>query len=168
MDNAVLAMYRDMHRNPKRFRGKSLLFHTDAIGAAIEHHQARSLLDYGSGKGYQYTTARVHEAWGVPLPTCFDPGYPPFSSRPTGRFHGVICTDVLEHVPPHDIDHVVADLFLYAERFVFAAISTRRARKTLPDGRNCHLTIRPLAWWREKFRTMQRRNAVDVIITEGK
>ena len=39
------------------------------------------------------------------------------------------------------------DASIRAKKFVFFAISTRAAKKTLPDGRNAHLTVQSPDWW---------------------
>ncbi len=114
----------------KVFRGFSLLPHVEAIKRLIDEHGATTLLDYGSGKGRQYTSVvelgsracTVPEAWGVEAPACYDPAYSRHSALPAGRFDGVICTDVLEHCPEEDI--------------------AWRPRLTLP-GRLKRLTMRP-------------------------
>jgi hypothetical protein len=93
----------------------------------------------------------MQEYWGVESIRCYDPGYPPFSTLPEGRFDGVICTDVLEHCPEADLQWIVGELFGYARLFVFANIACYPAIKTLPNGENAHCTIRPLEYWREIF-----------------
>lgn len=61
------------------------------------------------------------------------------------------CSDVMEHIPPEDVDSVIQNI-LNAADTVFFQIST------LPDdygqvlvGEELHLTVKPHAWWREKF-----------------
>lgn len=130
-----------------RFPGYSIIQHTAEITALVKKTDARTLLDYGSGEGKQYTEKHVHRSWGGVCPSCFDPYVDWFSEKPAGLFDGVICTDVLEHVPEEDIPALLADIFSSARLFVFLSICTREAKKTLPDGRNCHLTVKPRAWW---------------------
>ena len=86
--------------------------------------------------------------WGVEV-RCYDPAYPKFAELPTGRFDGVISTDVLEHCPEEDMPWILGELFGYANRFVFANVACFPARKHLPNGQNAHCTIRPLKWWRQ-------------------
>lgn len=109
------------------------------------------LLDYGSGKGYQYLRQRIHERWGGILPYCYDPGVIHLSERPSGFFDGIICTDVLEHIEERDVPDVLADIFnyTYADRpsFVYLHICCRPAGKHFPDGRNFHATVKPPKWW---------------------
>lgn len=112
------------------------------------------MLDYGSGKGYQYLKARVHEAWGI-LPTCFDLGVVQLQEPPPEgkKFDGVICTDVMEHIAEDDIDPLLSHLFGYVSKrgFAYFSICCRAARKEFPDGVNVHLTIKSPRWWNEKL-----------------
>jgi len=163
----LLALYREMHRDgetvlgvppDQTFPGESLPPQAGHIKRLIHLTGARTLLDYGSGKGQQYMPlpftdpgGTVHLGisawWGVTV-QCHDPAYPPFAALPDGRFDGVISTDVLEHCPEEDMPWIVGELFAYATRFVFANVACFPARKHLPNGQNAHCTIRPLKWWR--------------------
>jgi hypothetical protein len=135
----------------------------------IDRCKPQSLLDYGSGKGKQYSVDKVQDRWGgSPVPVCYDLGHAPFRRRPEGKFDGVICCDMLEHVEPADVDAVLADIFGYIsnrgegkESFAYLTISTRPALgKRLPDGRNVHLTVQPPEWWRAKIAPHERPGLV--------
>ena len=93
----------------------------------------------------------MQEYWGVERIVCFDPAYEPFSRAPQGLFDGVICTDVLEHCPEADLPWIIAELFGFARRFVFASIACHPAVKRLPNGENAHCTVRPPPFWAELF-----------------
>ena len=143
----VIAQYRAMHESQKMFRGSSIKGHIEAIQDLVAHHKPTSLLDYGCGKGAQYSEWRVQDAWGGLTPACYDPGVPGIDAKPTGRFDGVLCTDVMEHVPPESVEAVFGEAIAYGEKFAFFCIYTEPSRKFLPDGRNCHLTCQPARWW---------------------
>lgn len=169
----LLRLYRQMHEEGERFMGlpardtfpgKSLLPQAARIRRLIAATGAQVLLDYGSGKGRQYepvpvkdeagqTWAGVLDYWGVDEVVCYDPCYAPFAALPQGEFDGVVCTDVLEHCPEEDMSWIIAELFGYAARFVFANVACYPAEKRLPTGENAHCTIRAPAWWRAQFET---------------
>jgi hypothetical protein len=167
----LLEQYRAMHRDgdarrgtpaEQTFDGKSLPRQASRIKKLIGHSGARTILDYGSGKGRQYLPAGImengvvrwnsmQEYWGVESIRCYDPGHAPFSALPEGQFDGVVCTDVLEHCPEEDLPWIVGELFGYARLFVFANVACYPAAKTLPNGENAHCTIRPVEFWQALF-----------------
>lgn len=155
---STIDFYRAMHERGM-FPGHSLKAHVETIRGLIVETGSTSLLDYGCGKGFQYNGLRLHEPWGV-MPSLYDPGVPGIDIKPTGKFDGVICTDVMEHIEESDIDSVLDEIFGYAEKFVFLSICTRPAKKLLPDGRNCHLTVKPEDWWDAKLKGRRPRYQV--------
>ena len=63
----------------------------------------------------------------------------------------VACTDVLEHVEPDLMDNVIAHLRKLTTGTLFVSIALSPSSKTLDDGRNAHLSIHPVEWWKEKM-----------------
>ncbi len=142
---SLVGQYRTMHE-AGHFPGHSIKRHIEAITVLVRKTGANSLLDYGCGKGQQYIGGALAREWGC-RPYLYDPAVIQLSKKPEGRFDGVICTDVLEHIPEEAVPDILREIFAYARKFVFLSICTRAAKKTLPDGRNCHLTIKPEEWW---------------------
>ncbi|HEV3010114.1 MAG TPA: class I SAM-dependent methyltransferase [Burkholderiales bacterium] len=168
----LIEQYQLMHENGDTrlgipaaltFAGQSLPRQAGHIKRWIERTGAQSILDYGSGKGEQYSLARlvdpqtqidhpdIRSYWGVKEIRCFDPAYDPFAELPSGTFDGVICTDVLEHCPEEDIPWILGELFAFAGKFVFANIACFPARKFLPSGGNAHCTVKPQKWWQQQI-----------------
>jgi len=174
-------MYTEMHREgdrvngisaDKTFSGISLLPVASQIRRVAEATGASRLLDYGCGKGTQYEAPfmapdgtryeSVLKYWGVDAVHRYDPAYGPFSQLPTGKFDGVICTDVLEHCPEEDVAWIVDELFGFANMFAFANVACYPAHKVLPNGENAHCTIRPPDWWERLWAdTAARHGGVD-------
>lgn len=99
----------------------------------------RSILDYGCGKGYL--------AKALPFPIWeYDPAIPEKSENPRPA-DLVICTDVLEHIEPDKILHVLMDLKRCVLRIGLFVINTGPAMKKLADGRNTHLIQKDEQWW---------------------
>jgi hypothetical protein len=163
----LLNQYRIMHKSPKYFRGISTVNSRYEIGQLIIKTNSISLLDYGSGKGDQYKDPHnLQKSWRLPV-TCYDPGVPRFSVLPKGKFDGVICCDVMEHVPEHAVEDTLKAIFSFAKKFVFFVITTVPAKKTLPDGRNCHVTIKPESWWQERMSPYCRKGLRVWLTTKG-
>jgi hypothetical protein len=170
----LLTQYEQMHVQGEQFRhipaeqtfaGQSLPRHAVAIKALIDTHQARTILDYGSGKGQQYKPmsvklpdgrefASIPAYWAVDGITCYDPGYAPHKNVPQCKFDGVVCTDVLEHCPEDDLEWIVGELFGYARKFVYANVACYPAIKRLSNGENAHCTVQSTAWWQKLVHTI--------------
>jgi hypothetical protein len=156
MQENYAALYRPLHAaKEKAFSGRSIRVGVPYIAQMVADYRPRRLLDYGCGKGQQYSELKVHEQWGGLMPHLYDVGVPAFSEDPPAIFDGVICTDVLEHIAEADVPAVLAHLFSKLPvrddggmSFAFFWVACRPARrKTLRDGRNVHLTVREPAWW---------------------
>ena len=165
----LVTLYQQVHREgiPEQnlagedvYVGKSLIGHLPAVQALVAATGAKTLLDYGAGKGMQYrarniklrsgeTIESVQSYLGVESITCYDPGVAEFQNFPTGQFDGVISTDVLEHCPEPDLPWILDEMFGAARKFIFANIAAYPAGKTLPNGENAHCTVRPQEWWNE-------------------
>ena len=167
----MIKLYQTMHTQGEKqlglmpdetYPGIYALRHAVHIKELIDESGARTLLDYGSGKGYQYDLPKVTipgagewdsliDYWDVDEVRCFDPCYAPFSKFPEGNFDGVISTDVLEHCTAEDIPWIVTEMFSLARLFVFVTVACYPAKSTLPNGENAHTTIRPAEWWKTIF-----------------
>jgi hypothetical protein len=177
----LVELYREMHVHgelmrgiapEQTFPGSSLLPQVHHVRRLIQETEARSVLDYGSGKGGQYRPLPlaangvqrwqgVQDYWGVERVVCYDPAYVPFSRLPAGSFDGVVCTDVLEHCPEEDLAWIVEELFSFATRFVFATVACYPALKRLPNGENAHCTVQAPEYWQAIFsRAAARRPAL--------
>lgn len=140
-----LEAYRELHLK-KKFRGYSIKPYVADIAHALRDYDAKTLLDYGCGQGFQYTRRNVHKVWGV-APTLYDPAVPRFSKKPQVTFDGVICTDVLEHIPEDELTESLREIFGFANKFVFFSVCTGPSKKTFPNGKNLHVTIHGPDWW---------------------
>lgn len=144
--------YRTIAAKGDQFRGLSIIQYAEQIGELIARTESRTLLDYGSGAGDAYEEPiMLHQNWGIEKPTLYDPAFPAIDQLPGGKFDGVVCSDVLEHVKEGDVEVLIQRLFVYAERFLWASVCCRPAKKFFADGTNMHITIRKMSWWRDRF-----------------
>ena len=104
---------------------------------------SEDVLDYGCGVG---ALGRNLAEVGISIRE-YDPAVRG-RDEPPGPADVVACTDVLEHVEPDRLRDVVQHIRSLTRVALLAAISTRLAGKTLPDGRNAHLIVRDGDWWR--------------------
>lgn len=168
----LVALYQQVHREgiPKQkipaeklYAGRSLIAHLPAIKSLVVATGARSLLDYGSGKGTMYrqrdirlpdgqVVPSIQEYLGVARIACYDPAVPEHASFPSDQFDSVISTDALEHCPEQDMPWIVEEMFAAAKKFVFANVASCPAHKRLPNGENAHATQQPVEWWADLIR----------------
>lgn len=116
----------------------------DVVRSIVVETGAKSVLDYGCGKGTLRAALRpikVHE---------YDPAVQGKETPPSSA-GVVVCTDVMEHVEPECTDAVIAHLCGLATRAVLVAVACRPSNKLLADGRTAHINVQPPAWWHERF-----------------
>lgn len=151
----LLDRYREMADGGRQFHGLSILTHKDEIGKLISETGAKTLLDFGCGRGDAYRSPhKLHHQWGISRKnvTLYDPSFKQYAGRPVGRSDIVVCSDVLEHIPEEGVDRFVADLFNHAKLAVWASVCTRPARKCFPGTDiNLHCTVKPYQWWHDTF-----------------
>lgn len=146
-----VTQYRGLHAKGL-FQGYSLLQHVPQIADLVSEFGSKRLLDYGCGMGRQYTHERAHLALGVQVPVLYDPAVAEWVVKPAGKFDGVICTDVLEHVPEEHLElrTVVEEIAAFATQWAFISVCCRPSKHIrFDDGTNVHVTIHPFEWWRE-------------------
>lgn len=161
---------RQHHERSKTFSGRGCLKHAAAILELADQVGARSALDFGCGKAVQYTDTVPGHPDGTTLESIlgfevakYDPAVPRFSKEPTGKFDLVWCTDTLEHVPEEDIDYIVHRLASLTRKALFVTVGSGPAKKTLPNGKNAHVTQKQADWWEARFAPIRRRRGANAI-----
>lgn len=163
----LLPLYREMAATGNQFHGLSILAHREEIGILIKKYRARTLLDFGCGRGDAYQPPHLlHKTWKVDRPRLYDPAFAQHDQLPPKgeRFDGVLCSDVLEHVPMVDVYAVIDELFGRANKFVWASVCCRPAKKKFPDGTNLHVTIETYRWWKRLFQERARPKVAWVLL----
>lgn len=150
----LIAEYAEMHK-ARSYYGSGGTFHSKVIRWA-KGRKLKRVLDFGCGKGKLVHRLRKNavDADG------YDPAIPKWAAKPKGCYDGVVCLDVMEHLPLSLVGPTLTEIDRLASRTVFMNISTRPAAYHLPSGRNCHETVRPADWWRRKIREFMPRFVV--------
>jgi len=151
--------YVELHqKHPDIFTGRSTYEHKDRIANLIELTGSSTVLDYGCGKGKQYTIDQYDLYWGVEV-DCYDPAVDIYKTLPDKKYDGVIAIYVMEHIPEEEVDEVLEKIFSRAEKFVYLAIDDFEGRRTFSDGvTKIHVCLRSQEWWDDKVRQHNKNN----------
>ena len=139
--------YRELNRqaHADNMFGVSGWFNRDIV-RQISDYGRKPILDYGAGKRTLSTSLgpayRVED-----YDPCIEGLDKPPSPAPV-----VVCGDVMEHVEPEYVDAVLKNLRRLCTELAFFVITFAESSRTLPDGRNAHLSQHPLEWWVEKLK----------------
>lgn len=141
------ALQMALHTDPQY--GVASLSYAPTVAALMRKMNATELLDYGAGKGH--LGVALQKELNRPLIIHhYDPAIAQWAAPPDPcRF--VASIDVLEHIEPELLEHVLDDLKRVTIGIGFYTVHTGPAIKTLADGRNAHLTQQLSRWWLPKF-----------------
>lgn len=132
-----------LHARPKGYGGKGGKW-APVAADLVRRFGARSVLDYGCGEG-QFAEMFGRLGVGATIEE-YDPAIRGKDVLPAPA-DLVVCTDVIEHVEPEKLTHVLAHLRGLTRIAALVVIATRPSGKTLTDGRNAHLILENDAWW---------------------
>jgi 2-polyprenyl-3-methyl-5-hydroxy-6-metoxy-1,4-benzoquinol methylase len=149
-------LYKQLHK--QRSYGDTGSVYTDDVKSFIDDTEALSILDFGSGTGT--LRAALHNKYSIEIDE-FDPCVPGKEIIPKERYELVITTDLLEHLFEEEIDNLFEEILTLKPKFMYHAISTRTARILLPDGSNCHKTVKDAEWWSNKIKNLLNPNSIE-------
>ncbi len=148
------------------YDGHSTLAFAKLIRDIINKNQIKSMLDYGSGKGFYYENPfnikglkidSLKNYWGIEI-DLFDPCYKKNSLIDENKLYDlVVSIDVLEHIPSQDIDWVLEKIISKAKKFVFLNVACYSAVALLPNGENAHINVNNPNWWHEKLSFLKKK-----------
>jgi hypothetical protein len=132
-----LEIQKKLHKNAGY--GMSAGKHSDLV----KNSGYKDILDYGCGKcSLQYGLGFAINNYDPAIERYKDNNHP---------HDFVYCGDVLEHIEPDCLDAVLLDIKRCAKKSALLIISTRPAKRILPDGRNAHLIVKDAEWWHNKL-----------------
>ena len=138
---------RQFQQQNKSWAGYDVVKYQNKIYDLVRRYNAKTILDYGCGKGLQYTEPLPYGAKpGTEWPKnqwqtfdqyldvtvyCYDPCVEKFNIPPPAdaKFDGVICTQVLNSIPDDDMIWVRNVLEQLAEKFCFVGLNFQREAK---------------------------------------
>jgi len=130
----------EFQKNNKSWAGYDVVKYQTKIKDLVVRYRAKTILDYGCGKGLQYKEPLPYasednwqtfdEYLGVTVYK-YDPCVPEHSMLPPvgTKFDGVICTQVLNSIPDDDMPWVRDLLEGYATKFCFVGVNFQQEAK---------------------------------------
>lgn len=132
--------------------GKATHNKLSVISDIVKKHNAKSILDFGCGKAMHHIKEKIYDEMGIEEVSLYDPAIEQFKILSDKIHDGVICVDVMEHIPEENVDHTISLALSRVTKFAYFAISCNKAKDRLSDGSNAHVTIRSPSWWIDKFK----------------
>lgn len=151
-----LDLYKQLHQ--QRSYGDTGSVYTDDIKSFIDDTAASSVLDFGAGIGTLKNS--LHNKYSFNIDE-FDPCVPGKEVIPKDEYEMVITTDLLEHLFEEEIDNLFEEMLVLKPKFMYHAISTRTATILLPDGSNCHKTVKDAEWWLNKIKQLTKPSNIN-------
>jgi len=148
-----------LHLHPLKFKGYSLENNLNHINKIIQRHSCNSLLDYGCGKAFLYSKKKLYNKL-IKKIFLYDPYYFRFIKKPRDIYDITICTDVMEHIKKKDINKVIKNISHYTRKVIFFSISTKLAKKNLPDGSNAHVSLLSTDLWIKRIKTFSKKKMI--------
>lgn len=153
----------EFQQQNKSWDGKDTFSYHRQIKDVVQRYNCKTVLDYGCGKGHQWSDTvpfwpnTMPETFanylGVTEVTKYDPCVAEFSTEPEiKKYDLVICTQVLPSIPDPDIEWVRDRLMLLTGKACFIGMhsKTPKAKKLIYD-KNYFQQLRTEDWYREQF-----------------
>ncbi len=87
----------EFHKNNKTWSGKGTLQYFDILDSLIQKHQIKTVLDFGSGKGLQYTEYHIDKKLNIEV-VCYDPCLHGLDNWPSSKYDMVIALDCVTNI----------------------------------------------------------------------
>lgn len=150
ISNEYRKMNTELHNSNIGYGGSSKKL-APKVCDLILNNNIKSLIDYGSGQqklldGIKETNPRIFRRVKY-IP--FDPCVKGSDKLPKKKADLVVCSDVLEHIEPEYLDAVLLHIKSLTKKIFWCYVATHESNKNLPDGRNAHLIIKPIEWWKD-------------------
>jgi 2-polyprenyl-3-methyl-5-hydroxy-6-metoxy-1,4-benzoquinol methylase len=153
ISDAYLREQQLLHAAPRGYGGRGSKW-SPVVEELLRRHSCRSMLDYGCGQGslVRVLSNNFKLADGLELRE-YDPAIAGKDATPAEPADLVVCTDVLEHIESDKIARVLRHLSELTGHALFTVISLVPTNKTLSDGRQAHILLRSVEWWKYQFQT---------------
>jgi 2-polyprenyl-3-methyl-5-hydroxy-6-metoxy-1,4-benzoquinol methylase len=135
-------------QNSVNWAGYGSYQYADQLRSIVRKYNCKTMLDYGCGKGLQYTSKNnFADLIGIDQYALHDPAYDQYAVLPDGTWDIVICLDVLPFIPESDIDLVIGLILSRCNKICVIGlqeITKTKSKKPL-------VCVHDHTWWQEKL-----------------
>ena len=110
----------EFHKKYKTWAGKGTMQYYDTIKEIVETNNIKTVLDFGCGKGLQYSKFNLDKDLGFTV-TAYDPCIHGLENWPTGKFDLVMALDCISLIDVKDYRWIYQNFVQWADKAVFIA-----------------------------------------------
>ena len=148
----------------KSWDGRDTFKYRRQIRDLVQHYNCKTLLDYGCGKGYQWSDSHIFlpeeypqqfQTWlGIDQVSLYDPCVEEFAQEPEQKKYDIVsCTQVIGGIPDADISWLKQRLMAYTGQVCFIGlidpVQLPKGKKQIYD--SAYFSVkRTQEWYREQ------------------
>lgn len=110
----------EFHQKYKTWSGKGTMQYVDHIKNIVEKHDVKTVLDFGCGKGLQYSKFNLDKELGFDV-TCYDPCIHGLDNWPKGKFDLILALDCISLIDLKDYPWIYQNFINWSNKAVFIA-----------------------------------------------
>ena len=107
----------DFHKNNKTWSGKGTLQYYQILKDLVEKLEIKTVLDFGSGKGVQYSLYELDKKLNIEV-ECYDPCLHGLENWPSKTYDMIMALDVVTNIDKKDISWLYQNFLNWANKCV--------------------------------------------------
>ncbi len=139
----------NFHNKSVNWSGDGSYQYVEPLKSIINQYECRTMLDYGCGKGDQYTDDPLTDfskLIGVDSYSLYDPAYEKYNILQEGIWDIAICLDVLPFIPEEDIPTVKELLLSRSNKKVVIGLQKSVTVQSYKS-KKPYVSIKSTEWW---------------------
>lgn len=147
MEKKYIELYKELYERKPNYGRTSIRLFDDVLRLVLKVKPC-AILDYGCGKSE--LMSKINDKTKI---KCFryDPVIKGCEALPNEKIEFVVCTDVLQHVPIHDLDNVINEITSFTYNCFFHIKCTDHPT-LFANGEPTNCTVKDKKWWEEYFK----------------
>lgn len=142
MEKKYIELYKELYNRKPKYGRTSIKLYNDILPIVLKLKPC-AILDYGCGKSELMN--KITEETNIPCYR-YDPVIEGCEKLPKQKIDFIVCTDVLQHVPLHDLDNVLKEITRFTKKCFFHIKCTEHPTLFF-NGEPTNCTVYPKEWW---------------------